>query len=540
MTSRRSFYKKKTVLVVDDSDQIRSYLKSMLILIGFDEVSLARDAEMAMTLCRRHAFAFVLSDFHLGRGRDGYQLFEVLRSERLLKPHCCFLVISAERQRASVHGMIEFQPDDYLLKPFSYAELERRIGRAFHLRQALLSVYHAVFNHDYAAAVGACDDVIEHKSKYALHASRLKAELLIKLERPVEAQAIYQWALSIREFAWAQLGFAIALGYQGQHDEAEAMLHELAGRAETRVEALDWLTRLYISQQKPTEALTAVEQVAKVSPRNYLRQHVLATLAVIDDQKDLAVQVYYKLLTAARFSMHDTPDNMLNYARALVEQAQTWPESEKAQQISKVESFIHGIKKRFHPSSYEHDRAVVEARLLLLQGKKSKAIQLLHQSEELSHDKPVSAMGMLDRARAYFESGNLAMCDHYITALSTVTQDDNLYCSAIQLMMQHEQRKYQQLREQLMSQNAEGMHAFGGGDYALAIDYFHSALLSMPANCNVALNLLQAIAMSSKLTPERQLLADECKALLSQAQLSAEQQKRFSLLDQQMQRLASN
>lgn len=540
MTSRRSFYKKKTVLVVDDSDQIRSYLKSMLILIGFDEVTLARDAEMAVTLCRRHAFDFVLSDFHLGRGRDGYQLFEVLRTERLLKSSCCFLVISAERQRASVYGMIEFQPDDYLLKPFSYAELERRIGRAYHLRHALHGVYQAIFQEDYALALNQCDEVISHKPKYVLHANRLKAELLIKLEQPAQAQAIYEWALSIREFGWGQLGLAISLGYQGQQDAAEALLHELAGRAETKIEALDWLTRLYISQQKPTEALTAVEQVAKASPRNYLRQHVLATLAVIDNQKDLAVQVHYKLLSAARYSMYDTADNMLNYARALVEQAQTMPASDKAQQINKIESFLGSIKKRFHPSSYEHDRAVVEARILLLQGQKAKALQLLQQSEELSHERPVSAMGMLDRARAYFESGNLAMCDHYITALSTVSQDDNLYCSALQLMMQHEQKKYQQLREQLMQQNAEGMQAFGGGDYAMAIDYFYSALQSMPANSNVALNLLQAIGMSTRLTPERRAMANECIDVLMQAQLSMEQQKRLGLLQQQIQRLTGN
>ena len=375
-----------------------------------------------------------------------------------------------------------------------------------------------------------------------MHCTRvgLKAELLIKLERPAEAELIYQWALTIREFGWAQLGLAIALGYKGQQEAAEALLHELTGRAETKIEALDWLTRLYISQQKPIEALTAVEQVAKASPRNYLRQHVLATLAAIDNQTDLAVQVHYKLLSAAKYSMHDTADNMLNYARALVEQALTMPESEKIQQISKIDSFIQTIKKRFHPSSYEHDRAVVEARMLLLQGKKAKALQLLAQSEELSHDRPVSAMGMLDRARAYFESGNLAMCDHYITALSTVAQDDNLYCSALQLMMQHEQKKYQQLREQLMQQNAGGMQAFGGGDYALAIDYFYSALLSMPANINVALNLLQAIGMNARITPEQRVMANDCISLLNQAPLAPEQQKRFGLLQQQIQRLTGN
>ena len=59
MTSRRAFYKTKTVLVVDDSDQIRSYLKSMLLLIGFDDVTLARDAEMALAFCRSRPFPVI-------------------------------------------------------------------------------------------------------------------------------------------------------------------------------------------------------------------------------------------------------------------------------------------------------------------------------------------------------------------------------------------------------------------------------------------------------------------------------------------------
>jgi PleD family two-component response regulator len=56
MTSRRSFYKNKSVLVVDDSDQIRSYFKSMLLLIGFDDVTLARDAEMALASLPAYSF----------------------------------------------------------------------------------------------------------------------------------------------------------------------------------------------------------------------------------------------------------------------------------------------------------------------------------------------------------------------------------------------------------------------------------------------------------------------------------------------------
>ena len=530
MTSRRSFYKNKTVLVVDDSDQIRSYFKSMLLLIGFDDVTLARDAEMALSNCRRIPFDFILCDFHLGVGRDGYQLFEVLRTEQLLKAECCFLVVSAERQRQAVYGIVEYQPDDYLLKPFSYAELERRITRAYHIKQALKLAYQAIQQREYNDAVQACDHVVAHRSKYALHASRLKAELLVRLERFEEAEHLYHWALTVRDFAWARLGLAVIYGYQGRSDEAEAALQLLSGQAETRIEALDWLTRLYISQQKPAAALAAVEQVAKTSPRNYLRQHVLATLAVIDNRKDLAVQVHQRLLTAARYSMYDTADNMLNFARALLEQAKDQEPKGRAETMRRLDTFLTTIKKRFHPASYEHDRLVVDARIAMLEGKTKEALQLLEYSEQLSLEKHLSPASMLDRARAYFEAGNLAMCDHYMGALSALTQDDNLYCSAINLMMQHEQKKHQQLRQQLMESNAAGMQAYGSGDFSMAIDYFRTALESMPANVNIALNLLQALSMRQTLNGDLKALAQHCVSLITVGQLPADQQKRYQVI----------
>lgn len=530
MTSRRLFYKNKTVLVVDDSDQIRSYFKSMLTLIGFDDVMLARDADMALSYARRVQFDFILSDFQLGSGRDGYQLLEVLRAERLLKPECCFLVVSAERQRQSIHGIIEFQPADYLLKPFSYAELERRIKRAYFIRQTLRPAYVAIAQGDYDRALEACDCIIDLNSNYSIHASRLKAELFIRLERYDEAEHLYQWALSIREYAWAKLGLAVIYGYQGRSSEAEAALQELAKAPETKVEALDWLTRLYISQQKPQEAQAAVEQVAKASPRNYLRQHVLATLAVVNEQKSLAVEVHHRLLTAARHSMYDTADNMLNYARALIEQARDLPEKARPEAIKRVDEFLSTIKKRFHPASFEHDRLVIDARLAMLTGNKKLAVQLLEEAEKLSLERTLSAAATLDRARAYFEAGNLAMCDHYMSTLASMTQEDNLYCSAISLMMQHEQKKHQQLRGQLVESNSAGMQAFGSGDYSMAIEYFRKALEAMPANLNVALNLLQALSMRDTLGRDYKALAQHCVDLIEEGRLAAEQQKRYQVI----------
>lgn len=520
MTTRRAFYKIKTVLVVDDSDQIRSYLKSMLLLIGFEEVVLARDADVALSICRRMSFDFILCDFKLGHGRDGYQLFEVLRSERLLKAECCFLVVSAERQRQSVYGMIEHQPADYLLKPFSYAELERRIARAYHIRQALQQIYLAISRGQFEEAVLACDDVVANRSQYAMHASRLKAELLTRLERFDEAEHLYRWALTVREFGWAKLGLAVTYGYQGRREEAEALLQELATVPETKIEALDWLTRLFISQNRPAEAFTAVETVVKNSPRNYLRQHVLANLAVVQNQPEVAVAVHQRLITAARYSMYDTADNMLNYARALLELAKEQTQKERTETLGRIDTFVTTIKKRFHPASFEHDRLVLDARILLLQGKNTKALECLDKSEKMSLDRLISAAGMLDRSRAYIEAGNLAMCDHYLACLSTVAQDDSLYSSSVSLLMHFEQQKQQQRRQQLTQQNASFM----------AIEYFRRALENMPGNVNIALNLLQAISVREQLNQDLRDLAQHCVDVIIDGRLPHDQIKRYQVI----------
>jgi DNA-binding response OmpR family regulator len=521
MTTRRAFYKIKTVLVVDDSDQIRSYLKSMLLLIGFEEVVLARDADVALSCCRRMSFDFILCDYKLGHGRDGYQLFEVLRSERLLKAECCFLVVSAERQRQCVYGMIEYQPADYLLKPFSYAELERRIARAYHIRQALQPIYLAISRAQLAEAVTACDEVVAKRSQFAMHASRLKAELLTRLERYDEAEHLYLWTLTVRDFGWAKLGLAVTYGYQGRREEAEALLLELSTRAETKIEALEWLARLHISQNRPAEALAAIEVVAKNSPRNHQRQHVLANLAVIENQLELAVSVHQRLLTAARYSMHDTADNMLNYARAMFELAKQQPAKERAETLQRIDQFITTIKKRFHPSNFEHDRLVLAARMLLLEGKNDKALAHLAESEQLSLDRVLSAPAMLDRARAYLEVGDLAMSDHYIACLSTVAQDDSIYSSALDLLMHYEQQKQQTVRQELLAKQQASF---------VAIEYFRRELDKMPENINIALNLLQAISIRRPLTDELRHLAQRAVDVIIAGRLPHDQIKRYQVI----------
>ena len=114
-----SFYRCKQILIIDDCAPVRTSIKAMAQQIGFESIHLARDANEAIAKCHEIPFDFILSDFNLGEGKDGYQLFETLKTRQLLAPLNCFIMVSAENQRQIVHGMIELQPDDYLLKPFT-------------------------------------------------------------------------------------------------------------------------------------------------------------------------------------------------------------------------------------------------------------------------------------------------------------------------------------------------------------------------------------------------------------------------------------
>jgi hypothetical protein len=81
-----------------------------------------------------------------------------------------------------------------------------------------------------------------------------------------------------------------------------------------------------------------------------------------------------------------------------------------------------------------------------------------------------------------------------------------------------------------MDRNAAGMQAYGSGDFSMAIDYFRTALESMPANVNIALNLLQALSMRDELNSDLTALARHCISIIEAGQLPADQQKRYQVL----------
>ena len=109
------------VLVVDDDDDVRMLMTMYLTLDGFNAQE-ARDAATALDAIRHHRPDMVLLDVMMP-GRDGLDLLSELRRAGDIP----VIMVTARGEEADRVMGLRLGADDYIVKPFSPAELVARI-----------------------------------------------------------------------------------------------------------------------------------------------------------------------------------------------------------------------------------------------------------------------------------------------------------------------------------------------------------------------------------------------------------------------------
>ncbi|HST66395.1 MAG TPA: response regulator transcription factor [Mycobacteriales bacterium] len=117
-----------TLLVVEDDETIGSLLQEGLSAHGH-EVTWARGGRSALRDATVAQFDLVLLDLGLP-DLDGV---EVCRQLRLRQPGCVIVMLTARKDEMDVVVGLEAGADDYLTKPFRFAELRARVHA--HLRR---------------------------------------------------------------------------------------------------------------------------------------------------------------------------------------------------------------------------------------------------------------------------------------------------------------------------------------------------------------------------------------------------------------------
>ena len=122
-------YKNKNILIVDDQKAFHVMLKTMLTNQGAKarNITFAEGADAAVKLAQSTAFNIFLIDYNLGAGKNGVQLIDYLRNNKLIPNDALCFIITGDNNRGMVLSAIEKSPDDYLMKPIDYDRFLEKI-----------------------------------------------------------------------------------------------------------------------------------------------------------------------------------------------------------------------------------------------------------------------------------------------------------------------------------------------------------------------------------------------------------------------------
>lgn len=118
--------RKASILIVDDEEKLRHYLKKELLRKGY-EVEAARDGKEAMDLLARQSADVVLLDIALP-GESGVAVLEKIRKEH---PLARVIMLTGNATVETALDSMKLGAYDYLTKPYDLSELCLVIDRAF-------------------------------------------------------------------------------------------------------------------------------------------------------------------------------------------------------------------------------------------------------------------------------------------------------------------------------------------------------------------------------------------------------------------------
>jgi DNA-binding NtrC family response regulator len=115
------------ILVVDQEEWCRSFLSSVIKLLGFEEFKLVNTVAEGLAALDENPFDLVITD----QRQPDYQ--RLLENARLRQPDIRFILML--HQRSQSYQMVYLEQVDIVYKPLSLDEISRKIRHAIHQKQ---------------------------------------------------------------------------------------------------------------------------------------------------------------------------------------------------------------------------------------------------------------------------------------------------------------------------------------------------------------------------------------------------------------------
>jgi len=220
----------KQILVIDDMVESRSAIKRMLQQLGGEKIDTAIDGDEATAKIQGRDYDLVVSDYNLGKGKDGQQILEEARYSKRLRSTAIYIMVTGENAADMVMGALEYEPDAYLTKPITPQILSQRLRRIVHTKNIMDDMLKAIDADKTIKAIEIGNQLIERFPKFMPAIVRHIGPLYIQRKEYNNAIRVYSMVLNDHYRSWARLGQAICMHKLGDSLGALALLKETLRR----------------------------------------------------------------------------------------------------------------------------------------------------------------------------------------------------------------------------------------------------------------------------------------------------------------------
>jgi DNA-binding NarL/FixJ family response regulator len=520
------------LLIAEDQVLAKSHMHYALEQLGFKNMNYVDRPSHALSALQEHDYDAIICSYNLRSEQGGYFLLEQLNETQSLPLTSAFIFTSADTSADVVHAIVELQPDEFIAKPFSVNELDRRLSRVLSRKKALKNIYSFMDKNDYEKALSEVEFFLlqpEQAEHFPL-AMKIKGDLLIFTERYQEAITFFESIINIQDFSWAKMGIAKCLLALNELDDAEREIIQLALRPDSALHAYDLLAKLQIKQSAYEDALECTSLACNISPQNIPRHQIAINLARITHDYEGQFNSAKKVVRYAKNSIHDKPDIYLTAARAGVDFAMTSEPEHVNSIVKQTNEYLRQLKKAHPKAALNDELTVIDARLHYLKDDTVKA-QMLLSDFHTDHAQHHSTEALLDRAKALHEVGMKKESLAILDAISSRQDEENdeLNLMATYLKKEKEKKEATTLSPKILNNTAVAQYKRGNLEQSYTT--FAQAFRVMPKNPSIALNYLQAIIRARKanapMHPDTLSAIKKCRETLESAALSEDQYSRY-------------
>ncbi len=510
-------YSDKRCLVVEDRRPFLLLLKGLLSNLGAKRIATELSAEAGLKACKNTRYDIIICDLHLGANRkNGFELLEEVRKRRLVKPSTVFIMISGDSARGMVLGSIEKQPDDYLIKPFSQAQLNSRITRATARRITLASLYSQIDYEKYDLAIENCKHFLEVEPRYTSHCLKMLVNLYWKTKKFDAAEKVLQKILDERPMHWAACSMAKTQLLMQNYEDAIDIGKKVIDNSANSVEAYDIVAEAYLQLDKKPEALKYIQDALSLSPLSIERHFSVCEIARENDDYELAMASAKSIYDLSQRSVHKNVNHLCGYVRSILDVAEN-TNDKKAKNRHMQETLLTMqrlqnddlVNRKQDDFDFKIFESIVVARMQLLDGKQTEAKRSLEEAqikiEKEFTEYPISMAA--DSLKLMIDMGDFEEANKLVKLLKKNTHkiDD-----AIQYLMDTELENAEVSRNKYIEHTKKGIALYSNGNFKSAYDEFKQAKTVAPLNIGVNLNLLQCTVklIKSVNKPEEGLLSE--------------------------------